>query len=79
MCILARTIPKETDKKNRQGSKAPLPAIASVKAYAPAGTDGTDHYLMTSMTRDSTTKMEAAIFVPSASLASKVLALDLLK
>ena len=36
-------------------------------------------YLMISMSRDSTTKIAAAIFVPRASLASKVLALDLLK
>ena len=37
------------------------------------------YLVMISMTRDSTTKTPAAILVPSASLASKVLALDLLK
>ena len=41
-------------------------------------TGGTDHYLMISMSSDSTTKTAAAILVPSASLASKVLDLDLL-
>ena len=36
-------------------------------------------YLITSITRDSTMNTAAAIFVPSASFASKVLALDLLR
>ncbi len=78
MCILACTIPKVTDKKTGKGAKS-FACDCFSKSICPAGTGGTDHYLMTSMTRDSTTKMAAAIFVPSASLASKVLALDLLK
>ena len=79
MCILTHTRQK-ADKKNRQGSESSFTCDCTCgRTRFRPGEGRMDSYLMISISRDSTTKMAAAIFVPSASLASKVLDLDLLK